>query len=121
MMALIQNGALCLMSRWRMQQKLLPACMGRRTQLAKVDIKSAYQIVLFHPEERLLLGLQWENKLFIDAVLLFGLKSAPKIFSAVAEVLKWHARFDGLPHVFALSIWFPDHLPSRVTKRRSGP
>ena len=43
MMALIQNGALCLMSRWRMQQKLLPACMGRRTQLAKVDIKSAYQ------------------------------------------------------------------------------
>ena len=37
--------------------------------------------------------MQWENKLFIDAVLPFGLRSA------VAEVLEWHARFKGVAHV----------------------
>ena len=61
--------------------------LGRHTQLAKVDIKSAYRIIPIHPEDRLLLGMQWENKLYIDAALPLGLRSAPRIFSAVADVL----------------------------------
>ena len=45
--------------------------------------------------------MQWENKLFIDAALPFGhdLRSAPKVFSAVAEVLEWRAKFEGVTHV----------------------
>ena len=73
--------------------------LGRQAQLAKVDIKSAYRIIPVHPEDRLLLGMQWENKLFIDAALPFGLRSAPKILSAVAEVLEWRAKFEGVTDV----------------------
>ena len=73
--------------------------LGRQAQLAKVDIKSACRIIPVHPEDRLLLGMQWENKLFIDAALPFGLRSAPKILSAVAEVLEWRAKFEGVTDV----------------------
>ena len=71
------------------------AKLGRQTQLAKVDIKSAYRIIPVHPEDRLLLGMQWENQLFIDAALPFGLRSAPKIFSVVADMIEWRAKFEG--------------------------
>ena len=73
--------------------------MGRRTQLAKVDIKSAYRIIPIHPEDRLLLGMLWDGRLFIDAALPFGLRSAPRIFSAVADVLEWRAKLEGVAQV----------------------
>ena len=95
-------------------------CLGRRTQLAKVDIKSAYRIIPVHPEDRLLLGMQWENKLYIDAALPFGLRSAPKIFSAVGEVLEWRARFEGATRVLHYLDDFLMISPA-VTKRQSGP
>ena len=37
--------------------------LGQNTLLAKVDIKSAYRMVPVHPDDRLLLGMQWENNL----------------------------------------------------------
>ena len=49
--------------------------------MAKMDIQSAYQNVLVHPDDRILLGMKWEDQLFIDTVLPFGLRLAPKIFS----------------------------------------
>ena len=42
-----------------------------------------------HPEDRPLLGMAWKGKLFVDTALPFGLRSAPKIFSAVADALQW--------------------------------
>ena len=41
----------------------------------------------------------WENKLFIDASLPFGLRSAPRIFSAVAAILECRAKFEGVSQV----------------------
>ena len=46
--------------------------LGRNTQLAKMDIKSAYRIMLVHPKDRRLLGMMWME---IDTVLPFGLRS----------------------------------------------
>lgn len=51
---------------------------GRGALLAKVDIKSAYRIVEVHPEDRLLLGMMFDDLLFVDSVLPFGLRSTPK-------------------------------------------
>lgn len=51
--------------------------------MAKMDIKQAYRIVPVHPEDRRLLGMQWQDKVYVDKVLPFGLRSAPLIFSAV--------------------------------------
>ena len=62
--------------------------LGRGTLLAKVDIRSAYRLVPVHPDDRWLLGMLWEDGLFVDTVLPFGLRSAPKIFTTVADAIK---------------------------------
>lgn len=57
---------------------------GSGALLGKLDIKSAYRIIPVHPDDRLLLGMKWKGQLFIDTALPFSLRSAPKIFNAVA-------------------------------------
>ena len=44
--------------------------------LAKLDIQRAYRNVPVHPEDRPLLGMEWEGQVFVDAVLPFGLRLA---------------------------------------------
>ena len=50
------------------------AVSGRETLLAQVDVKSAYRNVPVHPEDRWLLGMQWQEAPFIDTALPFGLR-----------------------------------------------
>ncbi len=61
---------------------------GAGTSLAKFDIESAYRIVPVHPDDRPLLGMSWRGRVYIDKVLPFGLRSAPKIFSAVVDAMQ---------------------------------
>ena len=42
-----------------------------------------------HNDDRRLLGLSWEGQVYVDSALPFGLRSACKIFSAVADALQW--------------------------------
>ena len=46
-------------------------------------------MVPVHPDNQFLLGMQWENNIFIDKALPLGLRSAPLIFSAVADALQY--------------------------------
>ena len=62
---------------------------GRNSFMVKADIKEAYRMVPVHPEDQHLLGKQWGNFIFIDKVLPFGLRSAPEIFSALADAIQW--------------------------------
>ena len=64
--------------------------------LAKLDIKSAYRIVLVHPEDRPLPAMRWRNRIFIDKTLPFGLRSAPIIFSTVVDAIQWIVRQKGV-------------------------
>ena len=68
--------------------------------LAKVDVKQAYRNIPVHPDDRLLLGMLWKEQLLIDKVLPFGLRSAPIIFSAVADALQWVIQQKGVRHLF---------------------
>ena len=63
--------------------------VGRGAQLAKLDIESAYRMIPVHPGDRLLLAVQWAGQMFFDTRLPFGLRLAPKIFTAVADALQW--------------------------------
>ena len=72
---------------------------GRGTLLAKVDIKSAYRNIPVHPDDRRLMGMHWRGDLFVDTALPFGLRSAPKIFTAVADVVEWIVREEGVDFV----------------------
>ena len=68
---------------------------GQGTLLAKVDIKSAYRNIPVHPDDRWLMGMLWDGFLYIDTALPFGLRSAPKIFTAVADAVEWVAKQEG--------------------------
>ena len=46
-------------------------------------------MVPVRPEDSLLLGIQWEGISYADLALPFGLRSAPILFSAVADGLAW--------------------------------
>lgn len=52
-----------------------------------------------YPDDRWLLGMVWDDSLFIDTALLFGLRSAPKILSAVAHAVGWILKQQGVPIV----------------------
>ena len=73
--------------------------MGNGCLLAKLDIKSAFRNVPVHPHDRHLLGMKWEDQLYIDTVLPFGLRSAPKIFNCIADALQWIARARGVSYL----------------------
>ena len=62
---------------------------GTGAYLAKMDIKQAYRNIPVAPEDRHLLGIQWNDTVYIDQVLPFGLRFAPLIFSAIADALLW--------------------------------
>ena len=63
--------------------------LGPGTLLAKIDVESAYRTVPVHPADRWLLGMRWKGKVYVDTALPFGLRSAPKIFNAIADALQW--------------------------------
>ena len=63
--------------------------LGRGSLIAKIDIKSAYRLVPVAPRDRHLLGMKWRGNIYVDGMLPFGLRSAPKIFTALADALEW--------------------------------
>ena len=90
------NPDLCSLKYATVDQALLfLQILGPGAQLAKMDLKSAYRMVPVHPDDQHLLGLKWEGVVYRDTSLLFGLRSAPKIFSAVADSLAWAMTCNG--------------------------
>ena len=81
------------------QAAALVNTLGKSCRLAKIDIKSAYRITPVHPEDALLLGMRWQGGVYIDTALPFGLRSAPKIFNAVADGLMWILQSGGVRFV----------------------
>ena len=69
---------------------------GNGCLLAKVDLQEAYRAVPVHPSDQRLLAVQWKRSTFVDCVLPFGLRSAPKIFSAIIDAIMWILREKGV-------------------------
>ena len=63
----------------------MEAKLGKGALLANVDIESVYQLIPVHPDNKPLLAMQWNDRVFINGMLQFGFHSAPKIFNAVAN------------------------------------
>ena len=70
--------------------------LGRGALLAKLDIRSAYRLIPVNPRDRHLLGVEWRGAQYVDGSLPFGLRSAPKIFTAVADALQWAMLANGV-------------------------
>ena len=58
-------------------------------QGSPTDIKEVYRIIPVRPYDQHLLEVRWNDYYYVDRMLPFGLRSAPKIFSAVADALQW--------------------------------
>ena len=63
-------------------------CLGRWALLAKIDVKAAYRLIPVHPDDRWVLGFEWQGSHYVDGMLSFGLCSAPIIFTAVADAME---------------------------------
>ena len=57
--------------------------------LAKLDVKSAFCLLPVHVADRHLLAMRWNNQIYFDTCLPFGLRSAPKLFNVLADLLSW--------------------------------
>ena len=64
-----------------------------------MDLESAYRHIPIHPEYHHLLGISWEGRTYVDRALPFGLHSAPKIFSAAADMMVWALHMAGIEHL----------------------
>ena len=60
--------------------------LGQGSLMAKMDIKHAYRNIPVAPEDR---HFQWDDNIYIDKTLPFGLRSAPFIFTAITDALLW--------------------------------
>ena len=68
-----------------------PGCL-----LAKIDIRSAFRLLPVHPADRHLLGMQWKEDVYMDCCLSFGLRSAPRLFNVLADLLEWILKQHGV-------------------------
>ena len=82
--------------RWSIHQLTRSMSLGQGALLAKIDIKSAYRLVPVSPLDRPPLGITWRGQFYIDARLPFGVRSAPKICNAMADVLEWCFHHEGV-------------------------
>ena len=73
--------------------------LGPGTELVKMDLKDAYRVIPVHPQDHHLLGIQWCGDTFIDRSLPFGLRSAPKIFTAFSDMVAWAIHYRGVRHL----------------------
>ena len=71
------------------QVAAVAAKLGPGALMAKIDIKAAYRLIPVHYQDRKWLGMCWEEAIYVDGMLPFGLRSATKIFTAVADALEW--------------------------------
>ena len=91
--------------------RMLARC-GRGALMAKTDLKSAYRHVPVHPADQHLLGIEWNGTTYLDT---FGLRSAPKQFTAVADGVSWalyHVGVhNGVHYLDVFLLWGPTDSP----------
>ena len=63
--------------------------LGPGSLLANIDSKSAFRLIPVHPADRHLLAMLWRGSLYIDMCLPFDLRSAPRLFNILADLLEW--------------------------------
>lgn len=87
---------------------------GSGALIAKLDLKDAYKILPVHRDDVPLLGIRWRRLYFVSVRLVFGLRSAARLFNNVSTTLVW-----------ALDRWtretlVPERFTSCLTSSKQG-
>ena len=89
---------------------------GRGTLLAKIYTKNVFCLLPVHPADPHLLAVKCGNQLHIDTCLPFGLRSAPKLFNILADLLSWILEKKGVsPIMHYLDDFLTVGLPESLT------
>ena len=84
------DPALCSQSYISVEQvAAVAAGYGEGALLAKNDIECAYRLILVHPHDRPVQAMRWNGDIYVDSMLPFGLRSAPKFF------MQWQMHWNG--------------------------
>ena len=67
--------------------------------LAKINIKSASRLLPVHRTDRHLLTMKWKEYIYIDGCIPFSLRSAPKLFNILVDILSWIAQKRGVSYI----------------------
>ena len=73
--------------------------LGKEALLANANVESAYRLVPVHPQDRMLQAVKWRDHIYVDAMLPFGLRSAPKVFNTLADAFHWVLQQQGISHI----------------------
>ena len=76
--------------------------LGSGTLMAKIDIQSAFRLLPVHAADRHLLQIKWDNLIFVDTCLPLGLRSAPKLFNILADLLQWISQQQGVSYIMMI-------------------
>ena len=63
--------------------------LGKGALMAKIDLKSAFQIISVHCTDWDPLGMHWWGQCYVDTCLPFSLRSAPFLFNEYTTAVKW--------------------------------
>ena len=63
--------------------------LGPGSFMTKTDLKSAFRLILIHPDDWHLLGIYWQKQYYVDLYLPFRLLSAPFLFNQLSDALEW--------------------------------
>lgn len=53
-----------------------------------------------HQQDQHLLGMMWEEQVYVNAALPFGLRSATKIFTVLGDAIGWIAKSQAAKHLW---------------------
>ena len=63
--------------------------LGQGAWISKLDLKDAFKIIPVHPSDIPLLGIRWRGLYFVAQWMVFGLRSAARIFNNFSTALAW--------------------------------
>ena len=63
--------------------------LGRKSFLAKTDIKSAFRIIPIRPPDYDLLGIFWQGKFYYDRAMPMGCASSCRTFEMFSTAIEW--------------------------------
>ena len=65
----------------------------------KVDIRHAYRNIPIHPKNWELLAFRWNGEVWVDTRLVFGLATAPEVWTRFSGAVVWMLKKEGTDHV----------------------
>ena len=74
--------------------------LGTSAQIYKIDISRAFRHIKIDPADIDLLGLQFENKYFLDRLVTFGFRHGSLIFQRCTDVIRHIMAQKGFPNLF---------------------